>query len=335
MSQPTYAVVGDIKGDFTKMITTASCPKLGNEVSATRVTIQTPNIVCTYDGTQVAASETRVNNWLTSFGALGSSPSDTVKLGFQTLMPLYCGQNSATHNFSCTQGTQCSRVFQTPPPDSPIHPCMSWYQGLQSQAEDSATAEGQLNAFISSYCGAYPDSVECKCVQGLNDPLYATLAQTSNSVGGCWYAPCTGVGSATQFQPTNVVPGRYGNPPCPTQVCNSVLQFVNANPTIQSSTFAQNIQCNETTTTGGGGTLGSPAPAPAPAPEPSGAASLLSKYWYWFLIGLVLLVALAIGGALLSRRKPAPTPEVKAAKVTVAPGQVKLTTANLPAPPPV
>ena len=40
MSQPTYAVVGDIKGDFTKMITTASCPKLGNEVSATRVTIQ-------------------------------------------------------------------------------------------------------------------------------------------------------------------------------------------------------------------------------------------------------------------------------------------------------
>lgn len=61
--------------------------------------------------------------------------------------------------------------------------CRTWISGLSQEQTDQV---------INTICINFPELVECKCVNRIQDPQYVEVKPYAPYPDGCWYVPCAG-----------------------------------------------------------------------------------------------------------------------------------------------
>lgn len=178
-----------------------------------------PNLKCTYDLDKII-TQNQIDSYIQKFGH-----NDQV-------MQKFCGQIQKKHcpidPATNKEMLECTRVTQT---SAASTTCKNWFNN------ELVTKPGIRDAFISSVCGdpKHPDLAECKCADRGLDDIYNMVTKGQEFNDGCWFSPC-------KTTSHNLISSDMLSPTCPDEVCQQVLQVVDAN-SVDIKDITSSISC--------------------------------------------------------------------------------------------
>ena len=291
-----------------------ACPKIGPGVNSTawatsaNTNSQGALVNCTYDlGNFNTAAD--VNAWLNNQN--WASSDAYLSTYDQQIMPFFCGQQIAGSDAQVycpidpktgKPMTSCSRFVMT---SSDGAACQAWItQGYTGNPFSSASAD----ATMIQYCGQYPNSPDCACINRSQNSVFNALNGTGSSLGNphCWYTPC--IDSKVALIPSSIV-----NYTCTLNVCQQIENIINNKNSNISVGQAQNtINCNFSNTNGGTGSSTTSTTSTPTTPNTSntsntttptsstGPTKIFGLDWYWWvvIVVVIIIILLAAGGVI-------------------------------------